>query len=172
MLGIEFCLWKYFFFRILKHLSTVFYHLIVAKSNAILILGPLQKVCFLFPPWKHSAFSISVWWNCTMMCLGESVFICGAEYNWEIQGLDIWVFMNYFFGKFSLSLHLLSKFGLDILVCSYNFISSLLYFLFIFTTHSEYCPWHFHFSSFQALSFVLWMIFLRIIFSFSLVLLR
>ena len=58
LLGIEFCLWKYFFFRILKHLSTVFYHLIVAKSTAILILDPLQKACFLFPPWKHSAFSL------------------------------------------------------------------------------------------------------------------
>ena len=85
-----------------------------------------------------------------------------SEFSWIIS-----------LGNFlSLSLHLLSKFGLDILMYSYNFISSLLYFLSVFTTPSEYYPWHFHFSSFQALSFVLWMIFIRIIFSFSLVLLR
>lgn len=42
----------YYFFRILKYLSIVIYH-IVGKSDATLILDALYKACFLSFSWKH-----------------------------------------------------------------------------------------------------------------------
>lgn len=134
-----------FFLQIVKYFSAVFHHIALEKSNAILILDPLYKVCDLFSLWKHVRSSlyfhqdeISQW------CVSVNQFssIHPARYNCEIwylgnliQELDTWeVFMNCFFGKLPsiVSKSTFHHWMLDILMWFYKFIiSSLLFSVFL-----------------------------------------